>query len=170
MQLNLPTLATIPSNKNSNGYVTLLLNDNEMLTLVDSGSTSNSFIGKSLVHQFNIELIPAKGEISLANSSLTSKIEECLITFTLKNNVYENVKVLIMGKFCADIILGQNFMERHESVVFTFNRKEPTLQVCALKVVSATFLLVCFVCLKESTFETFCFTWKALLLLEIIKF
>ena len=118
MQLNLPTLATIPSNKNSNGYVTLLLNDNEMLTLVDSGSTSNSSIGKSLVHQFNIELIPAKGEISLANSSLTSKIEECLITFTLKNNVYENVKVLIMGKFCADIILGQNFMERHESGIY----------------------------------------------------
>ena len=44
----------------------------------------------------------------------------------------------------------------------------------ALKVVSATFLQVCFVCLKESTFETrknaFYFTSKALLVLEIIKF
>ena len=44
----------------------------------------------------------------------------------------------------------------------------------ALKVVSATFLLVYFVCLKESTFETrknaFHFTSKALLILEIIKF
>ena len=43
-----------------------------------------------------------------------------------------------------------------------------------LKVVSATFLLVCFVCLKESTFETrknaFYFTSKALLVLEINKF
>ena len=43
-----------------------------------------------------------------------------------------------------------------------------------LKVVSATFLLVCFVCLKESTCETrknvFYFTSKALLVLEIIKF
>ena len=44
----------------------------------------------------------------------------------------------------------------------------------ALKVVSATFLLVCFVCLKESTCETrknvFYFTSKALFAFEIIKF
>ena len=44
----------------------------------------------------------------------------------------------------------------------------------SLKVVSATFLLVCFVCLRESTCETrknaFYFTSKALLVLEIINF
>ena len=43
-----------------------------------------------------------------------------------------------------------------------------------LKVVSATFLLVCFVCLKGSTYEiwknAFCFTSKALLVLGIITF
>ena len=43
-----------------------------------------------------------------------------------------------------------------------------------LKVVSATFLLVLFVCLKESTCETrknvFSFTSKALFVLEIIIF
>ena len=43
-----------------------------------------------------------------------------------------------------------------------------------LKVVSATFLLVCFLCLKERTCETrknvFYFTSKALFVLEIIKF
>ena len=41
------------------------------------------------------------------------------------------------------------------------------------KVVSATFLLVCFVCLKEGTCETrknvFYFTSEALFILEIIK-
>ena len=36
-----------------------------------------------------------------------------------------------MENFCADIILGQDFMER-QSVVFTFNGKELTLQVCVL--------------------------------------
>ena len=43
-----------------------------------------------------------------------------------------------------------------------------------LKVVSATFLLICFVCLIESTFETrknvFHFTSKALFVLEISTF
>ena len=44
----------------------------------------------------------------------------------------------------------------------------------SLKVVSATFLLVCFVYLKERTCETrknvFSFTWKALFVLKLIKF
>ena len=43
-----------------------------------------------------------------------------------------------------------------------------------LKVVSATFLLVCFICVKKSTFETrknvFYFTLKALVILEISDF
>ena len=43
-----------------------------------------------------------------------------------------------------------------------------------LKAVSATFFLVYFVCLKKSTLEKrkniFCFTSKALFVLEIIKF
>ena len=46
--------------------------------------------------------------------------------------------------------------------------------VTILKVMSATFLLVCFLRLKESTCETrknvFYFTSKALFVLEIIKF
>ena len=44
----------------------------------------------------------------------------------------------------------------------------------SLKVMSATFLLLCFVCLTESTCKkrknAFYFTLKALLVLEIIKF
>ena len=44
----------------------------------------------------------------------------------------KKIKVLVMGNLCADIILGQDFIDRHKSVVFTFNGKEPTLQVCAL--------------------------------------
>ena len=46
--------------------------------------------------------------------------------------------------------------------------------LCRLKVASATFFLVCFVILKESTCETrknvFYFTSKALFVLEMIKF
>ena len=43
-----------------------------------------------------------------------------------------------MGNLCAYIILGQDFMERHKSVVFTFNGKELALQVCALKPMKVT--------------------------------
>ena len=51
---------------------------------------------------------------------------------------------------------------------------DPTPNKIWLKVVSATFLLVCFVCLNDSTREkrkyVFYFTSKALFVLEIIKF
>ena len=52
--------------------------------------------------------------------------------------------------------------------------KVPKFDKESLKVVSATFLLVCCVCLKESTCETrknaFYFILKALLILKIINF
>ena len=55
-----------------------------------------------------------------------------------------------------------------------FRKKPPPYIFKALKVVSAAFLLVCFVCLKESTCETrknvFYFTSKTLFVFEIIKF
>ena len=59
------------------------------------------------------------------------------------------------------------------------NREEPGCstdqkKLFFLKVVSTTFLLVCFLCLKQNTCETrksvFYFTSKALFVLEIIKF
>ena len=48
------------------------------------------------------------------------------------------------------------------------------INLANLKVVSATFLIVCIVCLKESAFETrknvFYFPLKTLFVLEIIRF
>ena len=58
--------------------------------------------------------------------------------------------------------------------IFTQNYAHPLLpKMSTFKVVSTTLLLVCFLCLKESTCETrnvFYFTLKALFVLEIIKF
>ena len=58
--------------------------------------------------------------------------------------------------------------QHHSKVTFWMNYAFP------LKVVPATFLLVCFLCLKECTCETskndFYFTSKALFILEIIRF
>ena len=63
-------------------------------------------------------------------------------------------------------------VENYDVNIKFFQPNGPATQF--LKVVSATFLLVCFLCLKESTFEarknTFYFTSKALFVLEITKF
>ena len=68
---------------------------------------------------------------------------------------------------------SQKFPFFKQKTRFLLNNKSLPGSLC-LKIVSATFMLVCFVCLKESTNETrknvFYFSSKALLVLEIIKF
>ena len=58
--------------------------------------------------------------------------------------------------------------------MFDFKDKGLECATYSLKVVFTTFLLICFVCLKEGTCETrknvFYFTSKALFIFEIIKF
>ena len=64
--------------------------------------------------------------------------------------------------------------ERENAIIFLFILSLLYEESSDFKVVSATFLLVCFACLKEGTCETrknvFYFTSKSLFVLEIIKF
>ena len=69
----------------------------------------------------------------MANPSLSTKLKgECLIDFCLKKQKYKQVKVYVLDYLCADIILGQDFMGKYNSVIFKFGGKEPPLHVCAL--------------------------------------
>ena len=42
------------------------------------------------------------------------------------------VKLLVLENMCADVILGQDFMGQHKSVVFEFGGSEPSLHISAL--------------------------------------
>ena len=81
----------------------------------------------------------------------------------------------ILRNFCVTYFFSifSVYFEILFILVLLLLRKQ-TSKKDTLKVVSATFLLVCFLHLKESTSETrknvFYFTSKALFVLEIIKF
>ena len=81
-------------------------------------------------------------------------------------NENKNIEIMDMGKMNESNSRGRN--RKAESVLLDTQIKEE-VEYC-LKVVSATFVLVCFVSLKESTCETrknvFCFSSKALFVLE----
>ena len=81
-------------------------------------------------------------------------------------NENKNIEIMDVGKMNESNSRGRN--RKAESVLLDTQIKEE-VEYC-LKVVSATFLLVCFVSLKESTCETrknvFCFSSKALFVLE----
>ena len=67
-----------------------------------------------------------------------------------------------------------NSKKGHSYLKYDFNKADGTTFVAGLKVVSTTFLLVCFLCLKESNCQTtknvFYFTLKALFVMEKTKF
>ena len=54
-----------------------------------------------------------------------------MVKFTMENRKYE-MRLFVLDNLCADIILGQDFMKQHESVVFEFGGSEPTLHVLAM--------------------------------------
>ena len=54
----------------------------------------------------------------MATSSLTAKMQEyCIRDIKLNDRTYENVKFFILQDLCADMILGQDWQEKHESVI-----------------------------------------------------
>ena len=78
--------------------------------------------------------------------------------------------ILILGTGSTDRLDDATIKAEAE---YSISFSEQQNKLC-FKVVSATYLLVCFLRLKESTFETrknvVYFTSKALFVLEIIKF
>ena len=123
---NWPTLAAIPQCLTSNGYCKININGYVTKALVDSGSTSCSFISKSLAEHLKLNILPTNGEVSMANPSLSTKLGgECYVNFVLEKRKYDKVRLYVLDYLCAEIILGQDFMGRHDSVIFKFGGKEP---------------------------------------------
>ena len=84
----LTLLATLQCfhNKTTNGFCKINIKDQEVTALIDSGSTTCSFISKRLVGKLNLSVYPSNGEVSRANSALSSKISgHCFIDFTSRN-------------------------------------------------------------------------------------
>ena len=84
--------------------------------------------------------------------------------------LHNTLKAEIVWLRCAHVLLGR----KTKLINHFLYKKYFNSMTIMLKVVSIAFLLVCFVCLKDSTCETrinaFYFISKALLVLEIIKF
>ena len=117
----------------NHGYCQIKINKQRVKALIDTGSTSCSFIHKKLIPSLKLTITPCKGEVSMANASFTSKIEgTCFVNFSMQNRKYEGVRLYVLDNLCADVILGQDFMKQHQSVVFEFGGSQRPLLVSAL--------------------------------------
>ena len=98
--------------------------------LVDSGSTS-SFLSPDAVQKLGIQLISSRENIAMASSPLVATtLGHCLCQLKVQEQTYSNVKLSVLPHLCADVILGQDFMELHQSVQFDLKGTLPPLKLC----------------------------------------
>ena len=110
----------------------ILVNGHKMSALIDTGSSEN-FISRSIVEKINLPFEKGSGTVSMATSSTSSNIEGyCVAYIQLQTRKYNNINFTILSDLCADIILGQPFMELHSSITLSFGGELPPLSICSL--------------------------------------
>ena len=119
-----PLLAKSTTTVSINGY--------EAKALVDSGS-SESFIHPKLVKSAALHVYPSSGMISMATSSLTTKISGyCLVDLVFEGRTYPQLRLSVLTELYADLILGLDFQMKHERVVFEYGGPEHSLSIYGL--------------------------------------
>ena len=100
--------------------------------LFDSGSCE-CFVRGSLVKELGLRIIPSNTRVAMAKKSLVTDIEgHVLADITISSSVYKGNRFLVMPDLCYDVIIGQDFMNQHESIEILFGGSKPRLTVCGL--------------------------------------
>lgn len=116
-----PTSSTIP----------VSVNGLQVNSLVDSGS-SISFIHPEVVKNLNLIVHPSKEDITLASSETSTTLGHCFIDLVVNDCRYPRTKLSVLPRLCSRIILGRDFMGKHEAVEFTLNGSLPKLTICGV--------------------------------------
>jgi transposase InsO family protein len=108
------------------------INDIKTDCLVDSGS-DESFIHPDIVKRHGIKLHHCKSAVNMASASLkANSLGYCEVKVTLQDQTYEHVRLSILPDLCADLILGRDFQQLHESVTFKYGGSRPPLVLCGM--------------------------------------
>jgi transposase InsO family protein len=109
-----------------------VINGNTLSALVDTGSSDN-FIKESVARQLSLKVFPTSGTITLASTAHRTLIKGyCLVSLSIKGELYHNIKLLVLENLCCDLLLGHDFMRLHKNVSIKFGGDRPTLSVCNL--------------------------------------
>ena len=114
------------------------MNGKSVQALVDTGS-SESFVSHDIVEKCSWLMLPAGGEVSMASTALSSKVQGyCIVDVELDEHVYKGVHLKVLPKLCADVILGHDVLGEHESVQIPFGGPRKPLTVCGLTAMKIT--------------------------------
>ena len=96
--------------------------------LLDTGS-SKSYIRSSIAQGFNVKQTPFSFKVGMAQA--TSKCEVtgfCEVSLKLLGSEYR-FNLYVMDNLCVDVLLGRDFLQQHQRVVFLLGGVKPDLIV-----------------------------------------
>ena len=116
--------------------IDVLINGKSCEALIDSGSTHN-FIHPKVASNLGLNIYTTQEKVTMAASSFSSKIQGyCLADIILKEREYAKVKLFVLTNLCTNVILGQNWQEKHESIIIEYGGKSPSLTICGLSTIN----------------------------------
>jgi len=105
--------------------------------LIDSGSDL-SFIHPSIVKQCSLSVNPSSTNVFMASTACSSSITGSVnVHFKLNSRAYDQ-QLYVLDDLCTDIILGNDFLSQHNSLILEYGGSEPDLRVCGLSSMNLT--------------------------------
>ena len=93
------------------------LNGLPVKSLLDTGA-SESCINEAIANNAKLELQGRPFRVSMVSDNLTAPvIGKACSNLELQGRDYTNVTLSVMPGFCADVVLGQDFLRQHREVV-----------------------------------------------------
>ena len=128
----LSSLSTLHSSFPKHVVTNVKVNDIVAHALIDISST-NSYLSKSFVNQNHIKYTSLRFVPNMANTSLKTEIHSiCNVKLQFSQYAYKKVEFFIMPDLVSDVIIGDDLLERHNSVTFQFNGKLPNLVISSI--------------------------------------
>ncbi|CAC5421075.1 unnamed protein product [Mytilus coruscus] len=127
-----PILATVTAASPQclkKAVINVHVNDRPCKALIDTGS-SESFIDRQFAQLMSVTIRDATGSVSMASSALSSPLVGiCNVNLNIDGHFFPNMQLSIFNKLCCDVILGQDFMKRHDSIKISFGGSRPAVEI-----------------------------------------
>ena len=123
-----------PPHPLTRSMINIEVNHQPIVGVADTAS-SNSFVRPDCAQKLNLTPIMMPSEdrfnVSMASKSLTVEVSSySKVNLKVKDRTYEEYKIYILPNLCAKILLGLDFLTRHESITLKYGGNEPPLTIC----------------------------------------
>ena len=106
-----------------------MLEDSNSQALIDTGASEN-FIHADVAKRLRLKPDGDSSEVALASTTSSVKIHGFVnVNASVLGNDYL-LKLGVIDKLYADIILGQDFLKLHESVTIEMGSSQPSISIC----------------------------------------